>query len=133
MRIPAKSLIQPWPDSESPPLLETVFRVLRAVATGSNSSSNSSQAHPSETDVDPTVDNIGEHLSTLSPQPSPVSSPMKEAYNQKFNTKTSPAPGENEANIRSVRLAARMVGRNTEDNPISQSTICLYSNIYCYR
>ena len=114
MRIPAKFLLQSWPDAESPPLLKTVFRVLRAVAIGSNSHVNISQ--PSEPDADPTVDNIGEHLTTLSPQPSPVSSPTKEPFVQKSpNVKTMPAAGENEANLRSVRLAARMVREKAFD------------------
>lgn len=111
MRVPSKILLKPWPQSKSPPLLETVFRVLKSVATGSNSGGNASVNRPSEGEADQPIDNIGEHLSTLSPPQSPLSSPTKESYNQRSpNVKTASAPGENEANLRSVRLAARMVG-----------------------
>jgi len=92
--------------------LETVFRVLKSVATGSNVGGHVAGSRPLDIDdPDPSVDNVGEHLSTLSPPHSPLSSPIKDGYNQRSpNAKAAPAPGENEANIRSVRLAARMVG-----------------------
>lgn len=110
MRVPAKILLKPWPQLKSPGLLEIVFRVLKAVASGSNSNSIQSVVRPSDNDSDSTVDNIGEHQSTLSPPQSPLSSPTKEGSHQRSpNVKTTAAPGENEANIRSVRLAARMV------------------------
>lgn len=112
MRVPAKTLLKPWPQPKSTPLLETVFRVLKSVASGSNSNGTPSVVRSSDSDTDIAVDNIGEHMSTLSPAQSPLSSPTKEGYNQRSpNVKTTSAPGENEANIRSVRLAARMVGR----------------------
>ena len=111
MRVPSKTLLKPWPQPKSPPLLETVFRVLKSVATGSNSGDNASVNRPSEAEADPTIDNVGENLSTLSPPQSPLSSPTKENYHQRSPNIKPPisAPGENEANIRSVRLAARMV------------------------
>ena len=112
MQVPSYILLKPWPQPKSPPLLETVFRVLKSVATGSNSSGQGSTIRSSDADPDAIVDNIGEHLTTLSPPHSPLSSPTKEAFNQRSpNFKTPPAPGESESNIRSVRLAARMVTR----------------------
>jgi hypothetical protein len=42
--------------------------------------------------------NVGEHLSTLSPPHSPLSSPIKDGYNQRSpSAKAAPAPSENEA------------------------------------
>lgn len=111
MRVPAESLLKPLAQPKSPSLLETVFRVLKSVATGSNVNGGYTMANrPLDFgDADPSVDNVGEHLLTLSPTQSPLSSPTKDGYNQRSTAKTIPAPGENEANIRSVRLAARMV------------------------
>jgi hypothetical protein len=114
MRVPYEVLLKPLAQAKSPPLLETVFRVLKSVATGSNIGGTGHVAGSRPLDIedaDPSVDNVGEHLSTLSPPHSPLSSPTKDGYNQRSpNAKVAPAPGENEANIRSVRLAARMVG-----------------------
>lgn len=117
MRVPAEILLKPLAQAQaqakSPSLLETVFRVLKSVATGSNVGGVGHMAGSRPLDVDdadPSVDNVGEHLSTLSPPHSPLSSPTKDGYNQRSpNAKAAPVPGENEANIRSVRLAARMV------------------------
>ncbi|XP_046445727.1 ral GTPase-activating protein subunit alpha-1-like isoform X1 [Daphnia pulex] len=113
MRVPYEVLLKPLAQAKSPPLLETVFRVLKSVATGSNIGGTGHVAGSRPLDIedaDPSVDNVGEHLSTLSPPHSPLSSPTKDGYNQRSpHAKVAPAPGENEANIRSVRLAARMV------------------------
>lgn len=67
-----------------------------------------------ETEADGAIDNIGENLSTLSPSQSPISSPLKsssiaEGSQQRTpNIKSSDSNTEAEANIRSVRLAAKM-------------------------
>lgn len=114
MRVPAESLLKPLVQPKSPSLLETVFRVLKSVATGSNVGGGGHVVENRPLDIgdaDPSIDNVGEHLSTLSPSQSPLSSPTKDGYNfRSTNAKTIPSPGENEANIRAVRLAARMVG-----------------------
>lgn len=113
MRVPAESLLKPLVQPKSPSLLETVFRVLKSVATGSNVGGGGHVVENRPLDIgdaDPSIDNVGEHLSTLSPSQSPLSSPTKDGYNfRSTNAKTIPSPGENEANIRAVRLAARMV------------------------
>ena len=113
MRVPAEILLKPLStQAKSPSLLETVFRVLKSVATESNVGGHVTGSRPLDIDDQyPSVDNVGGHLSTLSPPHSPLSSPIKDGYNQRSpNAKAAPAPGENEANIRTVRLAARMVG-----------------------
>ena len=112
MRVPAEILLKPLStQAKSPSLLETVFRVLKSVATESNVGGHMTGSRPLDIDdQDPSVDNVGEHFSTLSPPHSPLSSPIKDGYNQRSpNAKAAPAPSENEANIRSVRLADGMV------------------------
>ena len=113
MRIPYKILLSPWPKPESPSLIHTVFRVLKSVAIGSSGISGSNFSM--EAEADGTIDNVGENLSTLSPSQSPMSSPLKssnvaEGSQQRTpNIKSSDSNTETEANIRSVRLAAKMV------------------------
>ncbi len=108
MKVPPDVLLQPWPQTESSPLLTTVFRVLKAVATGTQTP----VARPVETEVDAPIDNIGENISTRSPPQSPISSPTKSTtdnYNMRSPNVKPATPSEAEANLRSVRLAARMV------------------------
>lgn len=114
MKLEPAILLQPCSQPDSPPLLTTVFRVLQAVATGS--ASVPAVGRPLDLETDAPVDNIGEHLSTRSPPQSPISSPSKnpsDGYNQRGATmKTTATPSEAEANLRSVRLAARMVNQS---------------------
>lgn len=113
MRIPHEILLKPWPKSESPPLIHTVFRVLKSVAIGNSSVTASGSAMEGETDAP--IDNISEHMSTLSPQQSPMASPLKSTYASEgsqqrvANMRSADSNAETEANIRSVRLAAKMV------------------------
>lgn len=116
MKVPVEVLLRPFPQSNSEPLLTTVFRVLKAVATGTPAHTTISRSADG-VEADPPLDNVGENLSTRSPPQSPVSSPIKsgtvEGFSQRSpNVKTTPTPGEAEANIRSVRLAAKMVIKN---------------------
>ena len=110
MNIPAETLLERWPQSDAPPLLETVFQVLELVATGRSSPSTTFRTTNLETDG--LIDNVGEFLSTSSPQLSPLSSPVKQSpladSNQRpshFKTSTN----ESEENVKAVRLAARIV------------------------
>jgi hypothetical protein len=90
-----------------------VFGVLKSVAIGSGGISGT--GFSMEAEADGPIDNISEQLSTLSPSQSPMSSPSKmsniaEGSQQRTpNIKSNDSNAETEANIRSVRLAAKMV------------------------
>jgi len=111
MNIPAETLLERWPDSNAPPLLETVFQVLELVATGKSSPSATFRTMNVETDG--LIDNVGEFLSTSSPQVSPLSSPVKPSpygdSNQQRPSQFKTSTNESEENVKAVRLAARIV------------------------
>ena len=111
MNIPAETLLERWPQPSSPPLLETVFQVLELVATGRSSSSATFRTMNIETDD--LIDNVGEFLSTSSPQVSPLSSPAKQSpyadTNQQRPSHFKTSTNESEENVKAVRLAARIV------------------------
>ena len=112
MNVPAQILLQARPDADCAPLLQTVFEVLESVATA-NSSSVPTFRNVNAFEPDHTVDNVGENLSTLSPQPSPLSSPTKnvqsvDSSQQRLKTTLS----ESDDNVKAVRLASKMVKRN---------------------
>ena len=97
MKIPLEVHLEPQQDSL--PLLENVFRVLRAVASGSHHKETFPARSLDAEDADPSVDNVNESSTTLSPPQSPMSSPVKEPRSS----------GESEVNAKSIRLAARML------------------------
>ena len=113
MNIPAETLLERWPDSNAPPLLETVFQVLELVATGKSSPSATFRTMNVETDG--LIDNVGEFLSTSSPQVSPLSSPVKPSpygdSNQQRPSQFKTSTNESEENVKAVRLAARIVSQ----------------------
>ena len=116
MKVPADVLLQPWPQADSAPLLETVFRVLKNVANGTTSEPQASsgggyrKADAAEP-TDAPVDNVAEHVYASSPLHSPPASPMKNWTSASSNVRSGVASAENDANLKAVRLAARMVSK----------------------
>jgi len=119
MNVPADLLLLPWPQADSAPLLQTVFRVLKTVATGSSQAGGASPhrtAQADTSDADSPIDNVAENLLTSSPLHSPVSSPVKNWHHmspdnsgQQRSPSVKIVTGESEANMKAVRLAAKMV------------------------